>query len=906
MSDSGLHQLVHGYDHGHSLLAASTTLAREDLDLVDRLSDLSGTLGTDLEVSPYLTLYPVPSKKFFAVARTWLDDSAPRSGCVLTHTVLVPFDLWATDESPSRFAAVLRRPTREGLADYSVPVASVPKSAEKTSTSEPFGDDFVQRYFGEGLAPIAWFGALDAERAAWCVIRALWPSLRARFACCTLALQPRTLGDRPFDLVFAPPTVVSRFGEFARDHFVEGRVSNKASSSKSWFRAWSKCVFEDEACEICRQARKLSYELEPNPTAIRSVMFFLELRERAGDSPTAALGALDLLSKLVPQSSYAQEEKRVLTAAAVQSIKRLPEIEALELLYLICRRLEEDNFSVADQVLQTEIGGLIEQLIKDNPKQGIIDATSLASRHAEGVPRLFMRGIADAMAELLKSNLIPYSALLEEQRLVEYAIPYRPEIPSLILNSSPPAERGRVLPMVVDWCRTEQASKVMPALRRSLLPEIGPSDATLLEELLRDLKVEEAAELCSLIEERDAFQWGPISDIVGRLVGERYPAEVRLWATTHNWHSYQLAKIVAAGYSSTATGFDEFLTKEISESRNKSLLLAAFIERAYTFSLPSWLASLLEDNRTCWEILLNGISDTIVGNVVIKLVRGGLKRSAIARVPGARRMLGAMSGEGAQGVKEHAIRQLLKDYFEFSYDIGIVREWFEEPWVIVILTNIHADSIRAIFTDQLLKSSKSWNSAWNLIEHIPEVVAVENKNFVQELISVLLLNHPHQWSMDASKSWRHLLSRVSRGQVQIDLCTQALHFALENRQYPLGEIVAETFYPVHETAMGHRPKKSLWFSWGFDPWDQAKDLRHSLVDSFLHSGWPPSDFAWAAREPWLLRKLCQRMLRQWKGSEFLQSAYAGVKKSPNPHSRILEPVLHHIIQHPEELKEEWD
>ena len=48
------------------------------------------------------------------------------------------------------------------------------------------------------------------------------------------------------------------------------------------------------------------------------------------------------------------------------------------------------------------------------------------------------------------------------------------------------------------------------------------------------------------------------------------------------------------------------------------------------------------------------------------------------------------------------------------------------------------------------------------------------------------------------------------------------------------------------------------------------------------------------------------MLRQWKGSEFLQSAYAGVKKSPSPEARILEPILHQILQHPDELNEDWD
>lgn len=56
-------------------------------------------------------------------------------------------------------------------------------------------------------------------------------------------------------------------------------------------------------------------------------------------------------------------------------------------------------------------------------------------------------------------------------------------------------------------------------------------------------------------------------------------------------------------------GFDEFLTKEISGSHNWSLLLAAFIERAYNIFFANLVAFfLLEENRTCWEILLDGIN----------------------------------------------------------------------------------------------------------------------------------------------------------------------------------------------------------------------------------------------------------------------------------------------------------
>jgi len=906
MSGLVIHQLVHGYEHGHSLLAASTELERDDLDLVGRLSDLSGALGPELEISSYLSLYPLLSRKFFAVARTWPDESAPRSGCVLTHTILVPLEAWAGDDSPDRFAAALRTPGRDRLADYTVPIGPLPAGAEKVATSEPLGDFFVQRYFGEGLAPIVWLGALDPESAAWCVIRALWPSLRARFSCCTLALQPRTLGDRPFDLVFAPPTVFSRFGEFARDHIVDGRAPSSAGAAETWFRSWSSCVFEGKPAEICKRVRVLSSDLEPHPTAIRRVLFFLELKERAAESPTAALGALDLLETLAPQPSRAQEEKCALAAAAIRSIKGVPPHEARELLYLLCRRLEGDSFAPG-QELQAEIRNLVQRLIRDDPEQGIKDANSLIARHGEVAPTLFMLGVGDGVMALLGSEAVIASLLIEQPTLMERLIAYRPEIPATMLRSPGPIDRERIISSIVDWCRAEQAFGVRPALRRYLLPEVmKPGDAPLVEELLRDLGADEVPQVCDAVESRDAFRSGVLSALVGRLVGERQAGSVRQWSRTHSWSSYQAATVIAASYPPTAAGLSELFAAEISDSANQSLLLAAFIERASAFSPPSWLLSLLEADLRCWELLLTGINNRGVGDVVIKLVHGGLRRSPIARVAHAARMLGGLSGEDSNAVEEYAIRQLLADYFEVSCDIGKVKLWFEESWVIEALTHIRADSVRAILTGQLRRTPGSWPRAWNVVENIPNAVAFNNEDLVQEIISVLLQNDSKRWTAAAADSWRQLLSKISWGdRVQIDLCGQALHFALEHRRLPLAGVVAETFYPVHEAAMGHQLQRGPWFLWGFGSWDKAKELRRSLVDSFLHSDWPPSHFALSAREPWLLRKLCKRMLRQWRGSQYLERAYTGLKKLSGPKAQELSGVLHQIVQNPE-VSEEWD
>lgn len=83
--------------------------------------------------------------------------------------------------------------------------------------------------------------------------------------------------------------------------------------------------------------------------------------------------------------------------------------------------------------------------------------------------------------------------------------------------------------------------------------------------------------------------------------------------------------------------------------------------------------------------------------------------------------------------------------------------------------------------------------------------------------------------------------------MQINLCSQALHFASGHRNLPLAGVVAEAFYLVHEAAMDDQSNRGPWFLWGFGGWDKAKDLRRSLVESFRESDWPPYYFALAAQ-----------------------------------------------------------
>ena len=113
-----IQQMVHGYRRGHEQLAASAQLDAADSELVTRISDLSGSLSGAPEFLSYLTCYPLPSRRFFAVARTWPDHEASRSGCVLTHTLLVPAKEWSLMHDPQSLSSLFVEPSAGRLSDF--------------------------------------------------------------------------------------------------------------------------------------------------------------------------------------------------------------------------------------------------------------------------------------------------------------------------------------------------------------------------------------------------------------------------------------------------------------------------------------------------------------------------------------------------------------------------------------------------------------------------------------------------------------------------------------------------------------------------------------------------------------------------------------------------------------------
>ena len=168
---ASIHLQLHGYRSGHQLLQSSIRLDRKDQDLIDHLSDMAGPLRPGERFDPYVTAYPLPSLKFYALARTEQDLNAPRAGCVTTKTLLVPMHFWENEASPAALAELLKGPT----SDEPIAVPNKLRAPALAPVNNPGLAELVEALFLEKRSAIVMFEALSSKDIALRLLTAFWP-----------------------------------------------------------------------------------------------------------------------------------------------------------------------------------------------------------------------------------------------------------------------------------------------------------------------------------------------------------------------------------------------------------------------------------------------------------------------------------------------------------------------------------------------------------------------------------------------------------------------------------------------------------------------------------------------------------------------------------------------------------
>lgn len=236
-----IHQTLHGYADGHTLLAASCDLTPAEKKALLLLSDLSGQTG-NRKFESYLTGYPLPGKRYYALARTWYAPEMPRPGCVWTQTLLLALPLLTRMHNLSELNNLFERP-QVGLVDtYSVAIPAenfihnIPNSLYNTRPSfQTIAYYLYSKTKDAVIIPAE--ATAEYEEDILSIWTQQWPRLRRSFSFCTGSLSIRELDDKPLDCQVVPESYGSRLSRQHTDNIniVDLSAKNRATH---WFELY--------------------------------------------------------------------------------------------------------------------------------------------------------------------------------------------------------------------------------------------------------------------------------------------------------------------------------------------------------------------------------------------------------------------------------------------------------------------------------------------------------------------------------------------------------------------------------------------------------------------------------------------------------------------------------------------
>lgn len=916
---TGLQQLVHGYRRGHEQLASSVRLSREDSELVTRLSDLSGSLSGSATFAPYVSAYPLPSGTYYAIARTWPDHEAPRSGCVLTHTLLVPSAEWALFDNPRSVEASFHKPTRESLESYR---HSCEVAASQYMPPAPLPDrsawslvDFAWRFFGEGRRAIVWLDERLADELLWIVLRSLWPEIRSVFSACTYCLQPRSLTVRPFDLMFAPSGSRSRFLNLTPEQLVDERrqTGGIPKDHMARWRALAEMMVGRSGLAHALGMEDLWGVLDDDPTCMRRLLGLREVMESNAVDPLVAVGALDLVESLARDPAVAVGTKTRLARKAVDVVEAtVAPRDALTSLILVQDRLRRPGF----ELIEGEVGPLIARSVARRATADVFDVVeSLGQSEVafEGGASWVARGFAEGLAELAKES--PRSLL---------ALGSAPDIARVVLRKNPVAagiyasmaleewQSGRgEQDAVLTWLISVRDTDIRTSVRRAVLPRLRNAPASFAEELLRELAPEEVGPLLEAMF-TDPNQ-RPNVPLAVR-IAEEGSKSARSWVIRALRNGVQVPEMVqAATYPLDHTGLGELLNDCTSGKwPDRRGILVALLQRCEGWRLPNWIEEAASVDPRLWVCLLSSGPGPSAprGEQLVRLL-AGVRDVPFADWPSVLLLIPALAEEPffneliRLAMRSVVPAQVARGDVD-SHLAALTNHPVVEPWFVTVPTA----ELRNLVTWGTPSSEKAWSGAWQWLAGAPAGLYRRSPSPLPEVIESLLRARPQVWPPSASTWWAVLLERASEEsrdrRVQVLLCVQALRFGLGHAQLPMSQVVSVAFRPVYQAVT-----ESQAFTSETGPlfsildWDRGKELRRQLADVFFRAGWPAIHLVEAAGDVRLLRKLFKRVVRRPGGERYLRSAVEIPTSKENQELQNLIRALRGMLDAPD-FFEEWE
>jgi hypothetical protein len=854
-----VHQQQHGYVAGHQLLGSSVTLALRDQEAVDRLSDMAGSLGPGEQCPPYLTGYPLPSGAAYVIARTWYDDRAPRAGCVVTHSLLVDMDDWASLPVPAalirlfnRFDKARGRRLLEELpltqpSDTFVPPVVAP---EQTSV--------IEALFLEQRAPIVWFDCPDSENALLRIVQVLWPSLRRSFSFCTYALQPRSLEGRDFDFLCTPRGARPRFADWPGRRI--DRFPRHAPRHR-WSERLATAVFESPHPSLMVEdpLALLERDRGGDAAALRLTVLWNELRERTEESPSALLAMMDVLAAAgLPAKEIATRTEPIVLEATQRASTMSPH-EGFEFLRILIAK-------VTNRTSRAAANAVRDAAFKLTLLDALAGSNAAIEPQRSQLSRAFSRGIGDALVAERNATVL---TLLGESE--------RDETTSLLLASSPTFASvavsldldGRTrLPIsrlvaIISKASAQQRRR----LASVLLPLMtGPQHQPLIEPLMRDASP-------------FRVRWG--LKALARCGGLREPVLARAFVEAIGRELIGVVRsaILALGNSAseqlsllelTIRQDDIDLAWILSEDKIDAVarpqLLARYIDQIPEASLGRLVCRQRELVDQSIHLLLADSARDHSIRVARLLPESGLAPPLLLS---AARNLMSLSSSAGSSLVVALLPRVATDLPLAGVDA--LRDFLQAESVANAVASLGGGRAIDCFVPWRPPAGGAQSTALAaLVGAHPEVRRVVVERF-DEVVRRLERRPFGDLTSEGYAAWAQLLNECvsRRSRLGLAAASATLEYAFRRPHLPVSSLVISAFHVMHEAASSGDGSYEVSRLVSYWDWDKAKALRKKLIEVFSGSGWPAGDLVVAAEGAGIARKILKRLARKSWSEHYL-------------------------------------
>jgi hypothetical protein len=893
MIESLVQQQLHGYRSGHQLLGGSVKLSREDQDLVDRLSDIAGPLRPGETFEPYLSTYPLPSSRFYVVARTWQDLDAPRAGCVRTRSLLVPMSEWETTRAVAELVALIASPFDSSAA----PALEIPAlGAQLPQVKDGRVFELVEALFLESRKPVVVFESLEAETIILRVLRALWPGLRRSFATCSWSLAPRKIKGQDFDLLFAPRDARNKFSDWdGRRIEVTARLTEPRHR---WSTELVNAIFVNPAptLSVWDDLGVLETDRLGDGGALRLSLMWRELAGKASTTPNAVLGMLDILNSQSVRPAPARAKLAPLVETAIELAVKQGDAPGTWRFFL--NLLGKFSDKLPSAALLRKLRAASASIASEDPASTFELLKELDAQN-RSVPAVLAAGIGDGLSKTNKRpeatvapNALGARSLLQ---LVAFSRRFSATLCSFVRDQ--PSEWQAPAVAALELPDTDLIRRA----RRNVVPHLNDAAlAPLILPLLIGATPTELAATVSSVGERTGFE---IQEFDKPLIAAARDQDTLLalrGAICARGESHAADRFLFSSLRLDANDVD-WLQSNLPRARAQSLLLELLVT-----SDDFGVQALQRDRATAAKVL-----DLLLGN----------PRASADQVA---RLLLIGKFETAEFIEMgSAIYPYLSGEPKRRLGIELLRRGLGERAATSSIDVRHLIDSAAAFVDGrdlvhfLTQPSAPVSTVAANLEALSAVTpSVRDKVVarVDELTERLISHGTDGFTEATYGRWATLIEAASSVSppAYLNATIAALSFALKHPRLPLSSLVIISFPPVYKRLLAPSGEKDfeflptlllLPFSFFMD-WDRAKTARQELVETFLKSSWPPANLILAARGVGIEQKVLRRLSKLREGNRYITRIWDDSGRLNNDLQRTVRKSINEFSENPN--YGEWD